>query len=220
MVKLWSVNFAVAVTLVAGFRLQVVATPEHAPLHPTNVSPGSAMAVSVTRLPVANWAEAEVQAGPQLIAAGLLTTVPRPVPVASFWTVTVTTVPMSSVSAARLLVVSGSVTPAAVTFTTFVTRLVPLPATMLALSTYVALAPEGSVTVVLMLPLPLAPPQLPPPAAVQVQVAPVSWAGSASTTVALVAVAGPALETTIVYWTAWPQAMPPVPSVMVADRFA
>src|ERR1700682_1711383 len=99
MVKLWSMNFAIAVTFAAGFRLQVVATPEHAPLQPTNVSPGSGTAVSVTRLPVANWAEAEVQPGPQLIAAGLLTTVPRPVPVASFWTVTMTTVPMSSVSA-------------------------------------------------------------------------------------------------------------------------
>jgi len=51
---------------------------------------------------------------------------------------------MSSVSAARLLVVSGSVAPAVATFTTLVTRLVPLPATMLALSTYVALAPKGA----------------------------------------------------------------------------
>src|SRR5882724_306207 len=121
---------------------------------------------------------------------------------------------MSSVSAARLLVVSGSVAPAVATFTTLVTRLVPLPPMMLALSTYVALAPDGKVTVVLMLPLPLAAPQL-PAVAVHVQVAPVSWAGSASTTVALVAVAGPALETRMAYWTAWPQATPPVPSFIV-----
>src|SRR5262249_45208829 len=83
--KLPRLNFAVAVTLVAGFRLQVVEVPEHAPLHPTKVSPDCAVAVSVTRLPVANWADAEVQPVPQLIAAGLLTTVPRPVPAASFW---------------------------------------------------------------------------------------------------------------------------------------
>src|SRR4051794_10107060 len=87
MAKLWGTNFAVAVAFAAGFRLQVVATPLHAPLHPARESPGSAIAVRVRRFPVPNCAAAELQAGPQLIATGLLTTVPRPVPVASFWTV-------------------------------------------------------------------------------------------------------------------------------------
>src|SRR5438105_12557381 len=160
MVKLCRTKLAVAVTFAAGFRLHVVLVPEQAPLQLANESPGAAVAVRVTRLPVPNWAEAEVQLGPQLIAVGPLTTVPCPFPVASFCTVTVTTVPMSSVSAARLLVVSGSVVPPAVaTLTTLVTRLVPLPETMFALSRYVALAPDGRVTVELMPPLPLAAPR-------------------------------------------------------------
>src|SRR5437764_8903442 len=109
MLKLFATNFAVAVTLAAGLRLQVVALPLHAPLQLENESPCTELAVSVTRFPVPKLAAALVQAGPQLIATGLETTVPWPVPVASFCTVTVTTLPMSSVSAARLLVVSGSV---------------------------------------------------------------------------------------------------------------
>src|SRR6185295_10129040 len=96
MLKLCSTNFAVAVTLAAGFRLQVGLVPEHAPLQPVKESPGTAVAVSVTRFPLANCEDAEVQDGPQLMATGLLTTVPCPFPVASFCTVTVTTVAMSS----------------------------------------------------------------------------------------------------------------------------
>ncbi len=61
-----------------------------------------------------------------------------------------------------------------------------------------ALAPRGSVTVVLMFPLPLAAPHDPPPAAEQVQLAPVRFAGMVSLTVALVAVSGPVLLTTMV----------------------
>src|SRR5712691_99314 len=135
MVKLCGMNFAVAVTETAGLMLQVVLVPLHAPLQTEKESPGAAIAVRVTSPPVANAAVALLQAVPQLMAAGLLTTVPRPPPVASFCTVTLTTEPMSSVSAARLLVVSGSVAPAPVaTLTTLVTRPVPLPAMTLALS--------------------------------------------------------------------------------------
>ncbi len=111
MLKLPSMNFAVAVTLAAGVRLQALAVPLHAPLQLTKTSPGAAMAVSVSCLLMANCAEALVQPLLQLIAAGLLTIEPWPVPVASFCAVTVTTLPMSLVTAARLLVVSGSVVP-------------------------------------------------------------------------------------------------------------
>src|SRR5438309_1810169 len=108
MLKFCASNRAVAVTLAAGLRLQVVEVPLQAPLQLTKVSPCTALAVKVTRLFFAKFADALVQAGPQLIAAGPETMLPWPVPAASFCTVTVTTLPMSSVSAARLLVVSGS----------------------------------------------------------------------------------------------------------------
>src|SRR5438067_8376356 len=108
MLKFCASNRAVAVTLAAGLRLQVVEAPLQAPLQLTKVSPCTALAVRATRLFFAKFADALVQAGPQLIAAGPETMLPWPVPAASFCTVTVTTLPMSSVSAARLLVVSGS----------------------------------------------------------------------------------------------------------------
>src|SRR5437588_8873074 len=166
MVKLCGMNLAVTVVFEAGLMLQGFVVPVQPPLQLEKESPGTAVAVSESRFPVTKFADAEVQAEPQLIAAGLLTTVPRPPPVESFCTVTATTVPMSLVTAARSLVVSGSVVPEPfATLTTLVTRLVPLPETTLALSRYVAGAPEGRVTVVLMLPLPLAAPQLPPPVA-------------------------------------------------------
>ena len=54
-------------------------------VQPTKADPAAAVAVKVTVLPVANGAAAVPQVGPQSIPAGLLVTVPAPVPV--FWTV-------------------------------------------------------------------------------------------------------------------------------------
>ena len=71
----------------------------------------------------------------------------------------------------------------------------------------------------LMLPAPEAL-QLDPGEAVQVQLAPVSGAGSASLTVAAMAKFGPALDTTIVYVTGWPGSAVVCPSVLVTDRSA
>jgi hypothetical protein len=51
--------------------------PLHAPLQPENVDPPAAVAVSVTLVPAS---KAAVHVAPQLIAAGLLVTVPLPVP--------------------------------------------------------------------------------------------------------------------------------------------
>src|SRR4051794_5273748 len=96
--------------------------------------------------------------------------------------------------------------------------LVPLPAMMLPLTVYVALAPEGRLTPALMLPLPGAVTHLPPFDPAQVQVTPVSCAGIVSVTIALLTAVGPLLVATMVYVFAWPQAIPPMPSVLVIAR--
>jgi hypothetical protein len=72
-------------------------------------------------------------------------------------------------------------------------------------------------TLVLIEPVPLAAHELPAVAA-HVHVAPLKTAGSVSTTVAPVAAAGPAFDTTIVYVTEPPGTDAPVPSVLVIDR--
>ena len=54
-----------------------VDVPLHAPDQPANVDPAAGMAVRVTELPVAKFAE---HVCPQSIPAGLLVTVPDPVP--------------------------------------------------------------------------------------------------------------------------------------------
>jgi hypothetical protein len=51
--------------------------PEHAPLHPPKVEPLVALAVRVTEVPLAKLA---LHVLPQLIPAGLLVTVPEPLP--------------------------------------------------------------------------------------------------------------------------------------------
>ena len=58
-----------------------VPVPLHPPpLQPTKIDPADGVAVSVTELPVGNEALAALQAFPQLMPAGLLVTVPVPVP--------------------------------------------------------------------------------------------------------------------------------------------
>ena len=56
--------------------------PVHDPVHPAKIELASDFAVSVTDVPLANFA---LHAKPQLIPDGLLVTVPPPVP--AFWTV-------------------------------------------------------------------------------------------------------------------------------------
>jgi hypothetical protein len=72
--------------------------------------------------------------------------------------------------------------------------------------------------VVLMLPLPVAAPQAEPAPAAHVHVAPVIVAGKLSTTVAPVAVDGPAFKTLIVYVTDVPGTFDVTPSDLVIDR--
>jgi len=68
----------VAVTEVFAVSVNVqAAIPVHAPDHPAKVEPAAGAAVKVTAEPLANDAE---QVPPQLIPAGLLVTVPEPVP--------------------------------------------------------------------------------------------------------------------------------------------
>src|SRR5439155_22553528 len=63
-------------------------------------------------------------------------------------------------------------------------------------------------------------PQVPPPAATQVQVAPVMAAGGVSDTVAPVTPFGPAFAATIVYVTGVPGTYTVCPSVFVIERSA
>jgi hypothetical protein len=73
------VALKIAVTDVAAFRetVQVALVPLQAPDHPANLEPGLAAAVSVTDVPSANVPEHVL---PQLTLAGLMATVPAPVP--------------------------------------------------------------------------------------------------------------------------------------------
>ncbi len=68
----------VAVTFCAWVMVTVHApVPLHGPLQPANVEPALAAAVNVTEVPLAKLA---VQVVPQLMPAGVLVTVPLPVP--------------------------------------------------------------------------------------------------------------------------------------------
>jgi hypothetical protein len=68
----------VAVTVAAALIVIAhVPVPEQAPLHPAKVEPAAGLAVSVVAVPgVTDWE----QVAPQLMPAGLLVTVPEPVP--------------------------------------------------------------------------------------------------------------------------------------------
>src|SRR5512139_3414835 len=100
---------------------------------------------------------------------------------------------MPFTSASTLLPGFGSVTPPGIaTDAEWTTEPLPEPAITVALTVKVALAPAGRSTVRLMLPLPEADWQEPPPVAAQVQVTAVSWAGKVSVTVAPATALGPA----------------------------
>lgn len=104
-----------------------------------------------------------------------------------------------SVSVAVLLFGVGSVVPVAgVTVAVFVKDPVAVPETV-PFNVKVTVPLAATSTVVLILPLPLACPQLDPAEAAQVHVALVSVAGRMSETVAPNAALGPALLTTMVY---------------------
>ncbi len=67
-----------AVTLCAEFMvIMQEPVPAHAPLQPVKVEPGSAVAVTVTVVPLGKFV---LQVAPQLIPAGELVTVPEPLP--------------------------------------------------------------------------------------------------------------------------------------------
>ena len=57
--------------------VKVLVVPEHAPNHPLKIDPDAAAAVRFTEVPLLYGSE---QSEPQLIPAGLLVTVPEPVP--------------------------------------------------------------------------------------------------------------------------------------------
>jgi hypothetical protein len=74
---------AVTEAVVEAIKLQVP-VPLHAPDQPANVDPALGAAVSVTEVPAAKLA---LQVEPQVMPAGLLVTVPEPVPAAVTLTV-------------------------------------------------------------------------------------------------------------------------------------
>ncbi|MBI3325008.1 MAG: hypothetical protein HYZ92_06975 [Candidatus Omnitrophica bacterium] len=71
-------NVAVTLRLVVIETVQLVAVPLQLPDQPPKVEPEAVLAVRVTEVPLAKLA---LQVLPQLIPAGLLVTVPLPVPV-------------------------------------------------------------------------------------------------------------------------------------------
>ncbi len=70
-------NVAVTVVVAVSVTAQESVPPQPPPLHPAKVEPVAGVAVSVTSVPLAKVAE---QVVPQLMPAGLLVTVPLPVP--------------------------------------------------------------------------------------------------------------------------------------------
>jgi hypothetical protein len=78
------------------------------PLHPTNTEDGAALAVKVTELAVGNGA---LHVAPQLIPAGLLVTVPDPVPAFVTVSVEVVTVRLKVAVTVRLLFILTTQVP-------------------------------------------------------------------------------------------------------------
>jgi hypothetical protein len=102
-----------------------------------------------------------------------------------------------SLSVALLLPATGSVVPPGAVTVAVLLRVPVAPEAIVALTVKVAVPPTSSVTLLLMLPLPLAG-QLDPAEALQVQATPVRLAGKVSPTVAPVATLGPLLVTVTV----------------------
>lgn len=90
----------VAVTDLLAVRFNTqLAVPVHAPLHPVKVEPTSGVAVRVTVVP---WGKVAEHVAPQSMPAGLLVTVPEPVPVLP--TVTVRTISKVAVTVVSALI--------------------------------------------------------------------------------------------------------------------
>ena len=123
------------------------------------------------------------------------------------------------VSIALLFVEVGSVTPLGTETVAVFDNTPDAVGEMFAVRVYVAVEPTARLTVSLMLPVPLAA-HVAPDVATQVQVAPVSEAGSESATVAPTRFDGPALDATIVYVMVVPAESVTWPSVLVMDRSA
>ncbi len=102
---------------------------------------------------------------------------------------------MTVLLSVALLLPAGSFTPTGAVMVAVLVS-VPVPVTV-AVTVKVAVPPLSRSTLALMSPAPLAG-QAEPPLALQVQVAPVSCAGSTSVTVAAVTALGPLLVATIV----------------------
>src|SRR6266545_4974459 len=123
---------------------------------------------------------------------------------------------------AVLLARLGSVVPDGAVTVALLTNCPVVPLGTVPLSVKVAVPPLTRLTVVAMLPLPLAAPQLLGAVALHVQVnpAPCSAAGSGSETTAPVTSLGPLLVTTIVYVNGWPGTYGFGLLVLVIDRSA
>jgi hypothetical protein len=165
--------------------------PPPAPAH-VQVAVKDAGNVSATVAPV-------TLLGPALLAVIAYVTLPPGVAVVtpSVFVIARSAFPTSvSVSVALLLLGVRSVTPPGTATVAVLDRVPVADALIVALTVYVTLPPAGRLTVLLMLPFPLAG-HVPPPAPAHVQVA-VRDAGNVSATVDPGALLGPALLATIV----------------------
>lgn len=104
-----------------------------------------------------------------------------------------------SVSVAALFAPFGSIMPLGAAILAEFETLPVAPGTTVAVNAKVAVPPTARSTVVLMLPVPFAEPQLDPPEGVQVHVAFISVTGRLSATAAPTTALGPALLAMIVY---------------------
>ena len=123
-----------------------------------------------------------------------------------------------STSVAELFAPFGSAVPDAGVIVAVFDRLPVAPAAIVPVTENVAVPPTGRLTVALMFPVPLAVPQVPPLAPVQVHVTPESVPGSVSATAAAFITDGPLLEAVIVYVTCCPGIADVWPSVLVIAR--
>jgi hypothetical protein len=98
-------NVAVADVLVVRVQEPI---PEQPPLHPENLEPASAMGVSVAVVPLIKFAE---QVLLQLMPAGLLVTVPLPLPANTTETLKVAAVPVILNTTPLLLAPPNCVVP-------------------------------------------------------------------------------------------------------------